>query len=135
MAGYAQLTATAAPGHTLAELEAAIFEEIARLAADGPTDEEIDRGRVQAEAQFMFRLQTVGGFGGKSDQLNAYNTFLGRPGVLRARPRALSGRHQRRRCRRWPPATSIRRTASRSASCRRARATLAAPDSELAVVS
>ena len=79
MAGYAQITATAAPGHTLAELERPIFEEIARLAADGPTDEEIDRGRVQAEAQFMFRLQTVGGFGGKSDQLNAYNVFLGDP--------------------------------------------------------
>ena len=59
-----------------------IFEEIARLAADGPTDDEIERGRVQAEAQFMFRLQTVGGFGGKSDQLNAYNVFLERPGVL-----------------------------------------------------
>jgi len=27
----------------------------------------------------MQRLQSVGGFGGKSDQLNAYNTFLGRP--------------------------------------------------------
>ena len=34
---------------------------------------------MQAEAQFMFRLQTVGGFGGKSDQLNAYNVFLGDP--------------------------------------------------------
>jgi len=79
MMGYAQITATAAPGHTLAELETVIFEEIARLAADGPTDEEIERGRVQAEAQFMFRLQTVGGFGGKSDQLNAYNVFLNDP--------------------------------------------------------
>ena len=79
MAGYAQITATAAPGHTLGELERAILEEIARLAADGPTDEEIERGRVQAEAQFVFRLQTVGGFGGKSDQLNAYNVFLGDP--------------------------------------------------------
>jgi len=79
IAGYSQITATAAPGHTLAELETAIFEEIARLAADGPTDEEIERGRVQAEAQFMFRLQTVGGFGGKSDQLNAYNVFLHDP--------------------------------------------------------
>ena len=79
IAGYSQITATAAPGHTLAELETAIFEEIAHLAADGPTDEEIERGRVQAEAQFMFRLQTVGGFGGKSDQLNAYNVFLRDP--------------------------------------------------------
>ena len=27
----------------------------------------------------MFRLQTVGGFGGKSDQLNAYNVYLSNP--------------------------------------------------------
>ncbi|MBW8862806.1 MAG: insulinase family protein [Acidobacteria bacterium] len=79
IAGYAQITATAAPGHALGEIEQVIVEEIERLAADGPTDEEIDRGRVQAEAQFMFRLQTVGGFGGKSDQLNAYNVFLQDP--------------------------------------------------------
>ena len=79
IAGYAQITATAAPGHTLDEIEAVIVAEIARLAADGPTDDEIDRGRVQAEAQFVFRLQTIGGFGGKSDQLNAYNVFLGDP--------------------------------------------------------
>jgi zinc protease len=80
--GFVQLVATAAPGHTLSELHGAIFDEIARLGADGPTDEEIERGRVQAEAQFMFRLQTVGGFGGKSDQLNAYNIFVGDPGYF-----------------------------------------------------
>src|SRR6202035_2411782 len=71
--------ATAAPGHSLAELEGVITEEIARLTAEGPTSDEIERGQVQAEAQFMFRLQTVGGFGGKSDQLNAYNMFIGDP--------------------------------------------------------
>jgi hypothetical protein len=27
----------------------------------------------------MFRLQSVGGFGGKSDQLNAYNVLVGDP--------------------------------------------------------
>jgi zinc protease len=37
----------------------------------------MERGRVQAESQFVFRLQTIGGFGGKSDQLNAYNVFVG----------------------------------------------------------
>jgi len=77
--GYLQLAASAAPGHTLGELERVILEEIEGLAANGPTADEIDRGRVQAEAQFVFRLQTVGGFGGKSDQLNAYNVFLGDP--------------------------------------------------------
>jgi zinc protease len=77
--GYVQLAATAAPGHSLGELERVILDEIERLAAGGPSDDEIERGRVQAEAQFIFRLQTVGGFGGKSDQLNAYNVFLGDP--------------------------------------------------------
>ena len=79
MAGYMQLTATAAPGHSLAEIERVILEEVAKLSTEGPTDDDILCGRVQAEAQFMLRLQTVGGFGGKSDQLNAYNVFLGDP--------------------------------------------------------
>jgi zinc protease len=64
MAGYAQITATAAPGHTLGEIERAILDEIARLSSGGPTEIEIERGRIQAESQFVFRLQTVGGFGG-----------------------------------------------------------------------
>ncbi len=80
--GFLQMAATAAPGHTLAELDRVILEEITRLATDGPTEDEIERGRVQAEAQFMYRLQTVGGFGGKSDQLNAYNMFLKDPGYF-----------------------------------------------------
>jgi zinc protease len=79
IAGYTQIVATAAPGRPLVEIERVILEEIERLVADGPTDDEMERGRVQAESQFMFRLQTVGGFGGKSDQLNAYNVFKGDP--------------------------------------------------------
>jgi zinc protease len=82
IAGFIQVAATAAPGHSLAEIERAIVEEVARLAGEGPSEDEVDRGRVQSEAQFMFRLQTVGGFGGKSDQLNAYNMFLGDPGFF-----------------------------------------------------
>ncbi len=82
IAGFFQITATAAPGHALAEIEAAVVEEIERLAAGGPRDDEMERGRVQAETQFVFRLQTVGGFGGKSDQLNAYNVFVGDPGYF-----------------------------------------------------
>jgi zinc protease len=78
MSSYVQLSATAAPGHTLAELHQAIDEEFDKLAAEGPGVDELERGRMQAETHFMQRLQTVGGFGGKSDQLNAYNMFLGR---------------------------------------------------------
>lgn len=79
ISGFFQVVATAAPGHTLGELEGAILEEVTRLGADGPTDDEMARVLAQAEAQFVYRLQTVGGFGGKSDQLNAYNVFLGDP--------------------------------------------------------
>jgi zinc protease len=77
--GFLQVTATAAPGRSLGELQVAILSEIERLAAEGPTEDDMERGRVQAESQFVFRLQTVGGFGGKSDQLNAYNVFVGDP--------------------------------------------------------
>ncbi|MEQ1869683.1 MAG: pitrilysin family protein [Vicinamibacterales bacterium] len=79
LSGFVQAAATAAPGHTLAELERAMVDEIRRLADEGPSEDEIARGRVQAEAQFVFRLQSVGGFGGKSDQLNAYNTYMNDP--------------------------------------------------------
>jgi zinc protease len=42
----------------------------------------MERAEAQAEAQFIYHLQTVGGFGGKSDQLNAYNVMQGDPGFF-----------------------------------------------------
>src|ERR1700730_964066 len=82
LAGFWQLVATAAPGHTLSELDEAINSELATFLDEGPTPDEVDRGRAQAEAQFVYRLQTLGGFGGKSDQLNAYSVFLNDPGFF-----------------------------------------------------
>ena len=76
------LASTAAPGQSLSEITAIIDERIQKLADDGPLDSEMERGLAQAEAHFMYRLQTVGGFGGKSDQLNAYNVFVGDPGYF-----------------------------------------------------
>ena len=80
--GFFQVAATAAPGHTLAELDRTITAEIASVSSSGPVAAEMERALAQAEAHFIFRLQTVGGFGGKSDQLNAYNVFLGEPGFF-----------------------------------------------------
>ncbi len=74
------VVATAAPGRSLDELEAVIREEMGDLASRGPSADELERVRARAEADFVYRLQTVGGFGGKSDLLNAYNTYLGDPG-------------------------------------------------------
>jgi zinc protease len=78
------LAATAAPGQSLADIAAEIDAELGRVSAMGPTDDEMERGLAQAEAHFMYRLQTVGGFGGKSDQLNAYNMLCGNPGFFSA---------------------------------------------------
>jgi zinc protease len=82
LGGYFQIIVTAAPGRTLTELAQAISDAIETLVVEGPTVPEMDRCQAQAEANFIFRLQTVGGFGGKSDQLNAYNTFVGDPGFF-----------------------------------------------------
>ncbi len=82
LGGLFQLVATAAPGHGLDELEAAMSAELAHVAQTGPTTAELERGLAQAEAQFIYRLQVVGGFGGKSDQLNQYNVFVGDPGYF-----------------------------------------------------
>ena len=84
LGGFFLLVSTGAPGRSLAEIAAAVDAAIDTLCADGPTDEEMERGRAQAEAQFIYRLQTVGGFGGKSDQLNSYNVFRGDPGYFGA---------------------------------------------------
>ncbi|MDO8795063.1 MAG: pitrilysin family protein [Vicinamibacterales bacterium] len=84
MAGYALIVATVAPGRAVSDVVAAINEAVAALATEGPLASELERSAVQAESQFIYRLQTCGGFGGKSDQLNAYNVFTGDPGYFAA---------------------------------------------------
>jgi zinc protease len=81
---FCLMTATAAPGRTLTEVTAAIDAEVSRFVEEGPTPSEMARVVAQTEAQFVYRLQTVGGFGGKSDQLNAYNVLRGDPGFFLA---------------------------------------------------
>ncbi|HEX8632931.1 MAG TPA: pitrilysin family protein [Pyrinomonadaceae bacterium] len=79
IAGQFQIVATAKPGKTLVELESAVNEEIERIKQTPPTPEEIERAYNAREASFIYSLQTVGGFGGKNDQLNQYATYLNRP--------------------------------------------------------
>jgi len=82
--GFFLIVATAAPGHGLTPILDAIDAELARVTSAGPSGEEMDRALAQAEAHFLYRLQTVGGFGGKSDQLNAYNVLRGTPDYFAA---------------------------------------------------
>jgi zinc protease len=67
-----QIVATARPGHTADELQKAIDEEIARLKQAPPDAREVQRAINQMEASFYRRLERVGGFYGKANQLNQY---------------------------------------------------------------
>jgi zinc protease len=90
-----QIIATPRPGHTVAELQKVIDEEIQKLQREAPTSHELERSVNQIEASFYNRMERVGGFGGKADQLNAYVTFTGDPDWFNedlARYRALSPR-------------------------------------------
>ena len=82
LTGFFQVITTAAPGHDLGELDTAIMKALERVAGDGPTVAELERAQVQIEAHFVHRMQTVGGFGGKADQLNAYHVLAGDAGYV-----------------------------------------------------
>jgi zinc protease len=79
ISGFFVVFATARPGSSLADIEKTVTEEIARLAKNGPTPEEVDRAKTKWEYNFVTGLERIGGFGGKADLLGQYNTFLGDP--------------------------------------------------------
>jgi len=104
LGGFFLLVATAAPGRSLSEIAAEIDKAIQALVEDGPSPAEMERAEAQAEAHFLYRLQTVGGFGGKSDQLNAYNVMRGNPGYFAqdlARYQSATAETVRATARRW----------------------------------
>ena len=77
--GKFELWATARPGHTLDELQRVIDEVVRAVADSGPTAREVQRAQNTFEAQFLSRMERVGSFGGKADQLNFYSYFVGTP--------------------------------------------------------
>ena len=82
ISGVFQIAATAVPGVPLSDLYDEIMGAVRDVGQSGPTGDELERARAQTDAQFVYRIQTIGGFGGKSDQLNAYNVFRGDPGYF-----------------------------------------------------
>jgi zinc protease len=74
-----QVVATPRPGHTVAELQKVIDEEIQKLQREPPSAHELERALNQIESSFYNRMERVGGFGGVADQLNAYYTYTGDP--------------------------------------------------------
>ena len=71
-----QVIATARRGHTAAELQKAIDEEIEKLRREPPVGREIQRAINQFEASFYRRMERASG---KADQLNSYYFAGGGP--------------------------------------------------------
>ena len=82
IAGQFRMELTPAEGHTLDEVEAAAQEVLASIAAEPPTDEEFERAINRIEMQHYRMLSRVGGFGGRADALNYFNTYTGDPNRL-----------------------------------------------------
>ena len=85
IAGSFTVGATAAPGASLAAVEAALNEELARLLRDGPAPHELTRIKAKADANFIRSLERIGGFGGKSDTLAMNSVFLDNPDYYQTR--------------------------------------------------
>jgi zinc protease len=80
------LTVTARPEADLARIEAIVDEELAALAREGPTSEELERVRAQQLAQFVRGAERVGGgFGAKTDVLAEGSVYGGDPGYYKTR--------------------------------------------------
>ena len=95
LGGAFYVIATARPGVGLDRIEAEIDAEIARVQAETPDGRELARVVNGIEASFLDGLETVDGFGGKADQLNAYLVNTGTPDYFQedlSRFRALSPR-------------------------------------------
>lgn len=79
IAGMFMVSASAKPGVELGRVEKALDEELQRFLADGPTDAELTRVKNEFRADFVRRVERIGGFGGKSDVLATDMVYGGSP--------------------------------------------------------
>ena len=82
IAGEFIIQATAAPGHTLDEIQAEINRELDRVRNKPPTDDEVQRAKNRIESHHVAQMERIGGFGGRADLLNMFNTYVGDPGAV-----------------------------------------------------
>jgi zinc protease len=79
---YIEVIAT--PGASLDRIKELVLAEIKAIGESGPADTELTQKKAAQEYQFVSELERIGGFGGKADRLNRYNTFLGNPDMFQA---------------------------------------------------
>ena len=79
IAGTFEVTAMINPGVSEQLVDDIITEELEKFMAKGPTREELERVKVQTISGFVRGMESIGGFGGKSDILAANYTYTGDP--------------------------------------------------------
>jgi zinc protease len=112
LASLFQIVVTARPSsdppeQALEKLKTIVDEELQRLRDAPPDDREVQRVINQTEASFFSRMENIGGFGGKADQLNGYFMYTGNPDYFNedlARYRAVQATDMQAAVRRWLPA-------------------------------
>ena len=72
--GLWEMWVTARSGHSAAEVEAALAEELAKVQAHDIAQEELDRAKARLELSFLQGLETASG---KAEQIGFYDTVLG----------------------------------------------------------
>ncbi len=82
LSGLFVITADVKKGHTLAEVEKAIDQELTTLLTQGPGQSELERVRAAYTAQFVREAERVGGTGGKSDLLASGEVFFDNPTAM-----------------------------------------------------
>jgi predicted Zn-dependent peptidase len=82
LGGMFSIDVTANQGHTVAELRPLVQAIVDDVKKNGVKPEELARAKRNIEAQQVRGLERIGGFGGKADLLNQYQTFTGDPGFL-----------------------------------------------------
>jgi zinc protease len=95
------------PDKVLEKLKTIVDEELQKLREAPPADREVQRVINQTEASFYDRMESVGSFGGKADQLNGYFVQAGNPDYFNedlARYRAVHANDVQAAARRWLPA-------------------------------
>ena len=92
------------PAQALEKIKQIVDEELAALRNAPPSDREVQRVLNQTEASFFSRMERVGSFGGKADQLNGYLVNAGNPDWFNedlSRYRAIAPNDVQAAVRRW----------------------------------
>ncbi len=78
--GYFGIVITGKPDQPLNDLEIEVNHQISKIINEGIGERELQKAKNGIRSGFIYRIQNVGGFGSKTDQLNFYNIYLNDPG-------------------------------------------------------